>query len=476
MIYSWLAYNLGNDQLRRCGEWTEIGTGHNRQRVIGKSAGGRAMDRHKMSLNLPLALQHAPLPRRFAALSYAVSALILIVIVWASLFEIREIAIAQGQIVPAGAMRPVQHLEGGEVERVLVKEGDVVMRGAPLLQLRPVSAASDLAQISARVALLEMRHETLSALLDTRLPSFGASGQQHARLALESHQVYRTRSRHLKEQRVLLSSQVVQRQSELDAITKEISSLRRQVEIQGEQFGIRLRLYRGGNTSRRSMLEAESVLEQTKSRLFAAEGRLSAGRKRLAEAQTRLSAGSSDAERLLRQERVEVAGELAELRQQLVKNGDRLERHTIRAPVRGVVQELVQRAPGEVVRSGDLVAQLMPLERGMVAEVRVKPIDIGHVRIGNNAKIRLSAFDSGSQGNLLGIVTHLSPTTFSSDTGEPYYKAILDLHKTTIKHQGLRHKVMPGMVLHADIITGSKSLMRYLLKPVYRSLAAAPSD
>lgn len=421
-------------------------------------------------LILPVELEDGRVPNMFARLAYIVSAFIFAAIVWGSFAEIRELAIAHGKVIPAGTVRPVQHLEGGEVEAVLVKEGQLVEKGAPLVNLRPVTATSDLGQLSARFAALELQRETLTALIEKRVPKFGALGKKFPSLSDEQQQVYRVKKRHRSQEREALLARVLQREAELAAVSNEITSLKRQVEIQTEQTEIRRQLLTSGYTSRRAYLDAESSLEQVKSRAFAAEGRQQSTSEQLAEAKSQLAASDADYQRSLSEERSKIAGELAELEQQVAKQRDRVDRLVVRAPVAGIVQELPQRAPGEVIRPGDLVASIVPADRKIVAEVRVQPDDIGHVKVGDKAEIKVTTYDSAVFGVVKGAVAHLSPSTFTTEDGEPYYKALVSLDQDFVGQAAAPRRILPGMVVQADIITGAKSLMRYLLKPVYRSL------
>lgn len=423
-------------------------------------------------LILPVELEDGRVPDMFARLTYVVSAFVLAAILWGSFAEIRELAIAHGKVIPAGTVRPVQHLEGGEVEAVLVREGQLVEKGAPLVNLRPVTANSDLGQLSARFTALKLQRETLTALIESRQPDFGELGKKYPALIAEQRQVYVTKKRHREQERDALIARVSQRAAELAAVNNELASLERQVAIQSEQTAIRQELLNSGYTSRRAYLDAESSLEQVKSRLFAAQGRQQSTSEQLVEAKSQLQASTSDAVRALSEERSKIAGELAELKQQVAKHQDRVDRLVVRAPVGGVVQELPQRAPGEVIKPGDLVASLVPVDHKIVAEVRVEPTDIGHVKVGDIAEIKVTTFDSAVFGVVKGTVSHLSPSTFTTEDGAPYYKAIVSLDQDFVGQEAAPRRILPGMVVQADIITGAKSLVRYLLKPVYRSLNA----
>ena len=427
-------------------------------------------------LTMPVELEDGRIPNIFAHLTQFFCGLIIAAILWASFAQMRELAIAEGEIVPQESVQKIQHLEGGQVEKVLVKEGQIVEAGRELLQLRPTATESDLGQIRVRRAGLQLQHEALSAIIDMRTPDFGKSGVDYPELMAQQRQVYVSRRSHLTSQRAALVAKVAQREAEVPALEKELESLRRQMEIHQEQMAIRERLLETGYTSRRAFLQAEASLEQIKASFFATSGRLQTAREQLEEARSNLNSSDHEARKALEEERSKIAVELAELQQQLNKQQDRVERLVVRAPVRGIVQELAQRSPGEVVKPGELVASIVPLSQTVVAEVRLRPDDIGHVRVGADAEIKLSTYDPNVFGIIKGRVDHISATTFQTEQGEPYYKAVIRLDRTQVGNSGDKRMILPGMVVQADIITGSKSFMRYMLKPVFRSLDVSFSE
>jgi adhesin transport system membrane fusion protein len=168
----------------------------------------------------------------------------------------------------------------------------------------------------------------------------------------------------------------------------------------------------------------------------------------------------------------------------LVKLQDRSERLLVRAPTDGIVQELAPKSIGEVVRPGDLIARIVPTGSELVAEVHIDPKDSGHIRLDADAEIRLLTYDSTIFGPVRGKVEYVSATTFSpppsqqnqpgqNAPSEPYYKATIRLLQDHVRSGATDYPIAPGMVLQAHIQTGSKSIVRYMFKPVFNSLDAA---
>lgn len=424
-------------------------------------------------LILPAELEDGRIPRVFSRLSYVFSGVILATIVWGSFAQIRELAVAHGQVVPKGAVQQVQHLEGGQIERILVKEGQIIDKGAALAHLRPTAAQSDLEQLRARAAGLKLQRETLSAIFQSRQPGYGELGRQFPELAAQQLEVFRSKVAHREQERKTLEARSAQRSAEIAALSDELQSLARQIDLKQEQLDIRTKLRERGLTSRVTYLDAKSSLEEVNARSIATSGRFETAREQLREVQSQLRALTADNTRTLTEERSKISAELAELQQQIAKHRDRVERLIVRAPARGIIQELAHRTPGEVIKPGDVVARIVPLSQGIVAEVRLDPKDVGHVKAGDPAEIKVSTFDPNVFGVVKGAVERISATTFESDDGALYYKAMIGLARSSVGATGNERAILPGMIVQADIITGSKSLMKYLLKPVYRSLDAS---
>lgn len=428
-------------------------------------------------LTLPLALEDGRAPHLVSRLALSVCGIAALVIVWAAFAQFRELAIAHGQIAPQGSVQVVQHLEGGLVDQVMVREGEIVDAGAAIVRLSPLASGSDFAQLAVRADRLRLQIIRLDAMLaGAKEPDFGALGQARPDHAREELAIFRAHSAFREREVAGLKARLAQRVAEVDSLDLERDSLERQLAIEAEQMEIRQTLLAQGYTSRRAFLESQSQLEQTRTRLIQVQGRLRSAEQGRREAQSLLGQAEAEAQKLATEERAKAQAELAELEKSLAQHENREQRLDVRAPVRGVIQELVPRLAGQVIKPGEPLARIVPLADTVVAEVRLAPNDAGHVEIGDPADVRPTAFDPALYGVAKGKVTHISPSTFTDERGTPYYKAIVTLDQPTIGEGTRKQPILPGMVVQADIITGSKSFIRYLLKPVYRSLDVAFSE
>jgi HlyD family secretion protein/adhesin transport system membrane fusion protein len=406
----------------------------------------------------------------------AASALVAAALLWAAVAPIRELSLARGQLIPASQIRPVQHLEGGIVDEITVKEGEVVDRHQPLMRMNPVMAESELSILRVRAQNLSLLKERGEALLGGRMLDFVAFPAVNASLANEHRHSYHMRVDHRAKERRLLLARIAQRQAEIASLQVEIATGHKLLFIQEQQLDMRHRLLATGASSRKQALDVETALEQARVQLQSKQGKLEATKEALAEAEAAHAESDAAAKKLWSEELVSASAELIEVQESIKKHADRLERLIVRAPARGRVQEVLQRSAGEIVRPGETVARIVPMDDALVAEVRVKPEDIAVVKVQDKAQLRVTAYDSSKYGKMKGEVTDISPTTFEDDDKQRYYKVLIRCDLARSGKSSAPWQLQPGMSVDAEIVSGSKSLLQYLLKPLYRGVEIAFSE
>lgn len=404
------------------------------------------------------------------------SAFVVVGLVVASIAPIRELSVAPGQIAPSTALRPVSHLEGGVVDEILVSAGEVVEAGQVMIRLAPQQTAADFGQFDARRAGLIIQRIRLRALNAGEEPDFSAFRQSFPDLVAEQQALYENELATLELGRATFATRVAQRRGERDAAAADLIGLQRQMEIETERLALRRQLAREGYASRNTVLESEAALVRAETSHKQARGQLAVAEQALLEAEA-LMRENETSEALKRSDRLaEATAELAEVEQQLLKQGDRRDRLNVRAPVAGVVQEIVPKSPNEVISPGETVARIVPVDDRMIAEVRVRPEDIGHVEIGAEVRLKVLTYDAEVDGFISATVDRISASTFQAEDNSYYYLATLGFDDIASAESTLHRQIQPGMTVQAEIVTGEKSLMRYLLKPVFRSLDKAFSE
>jgi len=426
-------------------------------------------------LALPLALEEGKAPRVASLIMMVVSGFVALAIVWASVTTVRELAVAAGQVEPAGSVLTVKHLEGGVIGDILVSNGELVEAGDTLVTFQPTLLGADLDQAQAKAATLTLKSERLLAFIEEREPVFEFK-PAFRHLAAEQLETWRLQSASRGEQRAVATSRIAQREAELSSLERRVVNLNTQVDILEEQVGMRRGLLEKGLVSRIAFLESQRAVEQTRGELISSQGRVAEVTQAIMEAERNLSELNARLVDEAKQDQAQALGELEEVNSQIAKARDRVKRLAVRAPARGVVKGLTVHTVGDVVRPGDPVLEIVPLDDALVAQVEVDPKDIGHISIGDRAHVRITTYDPARFGQLEGSVAKISASTFENDRGEHFYHATISLDRNFVGSNMDKHLVLPGMVVNAEIVTGSKSIVRYLLKPVFRSLDTAFSE
>jgi len=413
---------------------------------------------------------------------------------WATLTHVPEVAIGIGDLAPEIAPAPVQHFEGGIVTEVLVNEGDLVEAGQPLLRMNDAAAQSELSQARLRLESLQLQAQRLTAAAEGNMTAMELRGRQASagivvadadgeggslppqstslfigpqRAALDA------RLRSLNDRIAVLHEQVAQRRSELATLSGQISAVREQMALHSKELGIREELARNGLTTRLAVLEAQRLLMSAKAEHERLNGQHVTALRSLAEAEARISEMQSSAVDEARQEAARVALEVAETAEVVRKLEDRAERTLLRAPTAGVLRGMAVHRPGTVLPPGGLIAEIMPQEAPLVADVRITPRDIGFIEVGQPVHVKVQAFDYARYGAVEGIVERVSAGTFLDEQRQPHYRVRVALSQQHVGRDPAKAQLVPGMTVQADITTGNKTVLQYLLKPIYSATAAS---
>lgn len=427
-------------------------------------------------LNKPLGLEDGRAPGMAKAVVFLGTAFFMAFIFWGSLTELKELTIAPGEVKPVGSVHAVQHLEGGQVKKILVQEGQVVEKGAPIVHMRETAALADLEQLKIRKAALSLTLERYDALLERRQPDFGEMGQAYPILRDDQEKAYAAAKLQAQASKDELGARIALRSAEVKGFEDQLVSIEQQMQILEQQIAMKKELLDQKLVARSVYLEVLRQKEKLNENRVATRGQVQAARESLEETRIKLAELDTELDRNLSHERSKISAEHEELQKVIGKQNDKVNRLIVRAPTRGVIQSLTVKSIGQVVKPGEAVASLVPLGRELIAEVQIRPDDIGHVAVGHEAHVKVTTFDPVKFGAINGVLRQISPTTFLTDDGNPYYKGIIGLE---VGHVGVApntHQILPGMIVQAEIVTGAKSLMRYLLRPIYRSFSTSFSE
>lgn len=395
---------------------------------------------------------------------------------WSNFVHIATAARTEGEVVPSGAERTVQHLEGGIVGEILVRDGDLVKKGDVLLRIDPTLRVAELEQVKARQAALAIKGKRLRAFIEGGEPDFGDLETAYPDLVAEARFVLKAIRDRIAGQKVVLESQLQQRRKQAESQDKRAASLRAQIKLVDEAVQMRDDLHKQGYGSRVNLISSQ--LERTKVQGALTEAEVAAEQARASIHETESQILELDiTERGKATEELNAAlSELAEVRENVGRLQDRVNRLDVLAPVGGVVHGLKVNTPGAVIEPAQVLMILVPMEEKVVVEARLDPKDIGHVRVGQGAKVTIKGFDQRRYGVLDGELVQVSPSTFTDEAGEAYFRGRIVLREDMIRDGATTHRLVPGMTAGVDITTGSQTLLEYLTRPVYVSLIGAFSE
>jgi HlyD family secretion protein/adhesin transport system membrane fusion protein len=414
-----------------------------------------------------LALEEVRFHRAQSTLVLGTALLLVGFLLWAAVTRLPEIAAAPGEVVTAVAAAPVQHLEGGIVEAVLVREGETVAVGQPILRLNDVAARADLGQLRVRQAALRLQAERLEAVIA------GGGTLEASPLAAPQRAALAARLASQADRQATLAELIAQRRSEIATLAAQAQSLERQITVFREELATRQALARDGLSTRIAVLEATRLLLGAEAEHERLSGQIATAGGALAEAEARFAELRSGWVDEARQEAVRIAGEIAETEETMARLQDRAERTILRAPSAGVVRGLAVTRPGSVVQPGALIAELLPADVPLLVEARITPRDIGFVEAGQPVTVKAQAFDFARFGTVDGTVERISAGAFLDEQRQPYWRARIALAQPHVGQDPGFARLAPGMTVTAEITTGQKTVLQYLLKPLYAARATA---
>lgn len=395
-------------------------------------------------------------------------------VIWASFATVQEVTVGRGRVTPASKIQLVQNLEGGIVREVLVREGQHVNEGDIILRIDPTQAGSTLGETREKMiglAALIVRLEAEAGDHELRFPSEIEADRPD--LVAHEREHYLTRQKEIEAAVATFNLQEKQRSQEIKEAQSKIETLRGTLAIAQEELALIQPLEKTRAASRSELLAAQSKVNETSGALDAtilAIPRLEAAMTEIARRRTeRIEAFHSDALQRLASARIEHSS-LAESSR---GSQDKLTRTTVRAPTGGIVKTVHVTTPGQVVQPGHNLVEIVPMNDNLVVEAQVRPQDIAFLRPGQEALVKITAYDFAIYGGLPAKLENIGADSIVNDKGETYYMIRVRTEKNSLSHGGGTLPIIPGMVAEVDVITGSKTVMGYLTKPLVRMRQSA---
>ncbi len=394
-------------------------------------------------------------------------------IYWAWATEVSEVTVSRGEVVPAGLIHDIQHLEGGIVNQIHVRNGDRVGLGDPLLEFAPPASQSEFSQTQVRLGSLTLEGERLQAIIEQRKPAFGESGKKYPALAQKQMTIYQAQLSSHQSALDVADAQIRQRQTELLRQENRAKSIIKEIALLKEQVKIREELFKDKMVSRTELLSTQTRVAEAESERSTIQDDVIVARSALDEAKTRRLEIEAEFRKKIEIEAGTVASKMAETEQAMIRLRDRVNRLDVKAPVAGIIQGLSITRINAVVEPGQVIMQIVPMHDDLIVETRIPPAEIGHIHQGLPAEVKIDSFDPARFGSVAGTLKQISAYTYLDEKGNPYYRAEIELEQDYLGAKEQQLKVIPGMTVQADIKTGSKSILDYMLRPISRGFGSA---
>jgi HlyD family secretion protein/epimerase transport system membrane fusion protein len=401
---------------------------------------------------------------------------------WAASAPLAGAAIASGVVSPDGSRRTVQHLEGGIIRDILVRDGSLVRAGEPLILLEDVQARAGFDMLQTRFYTLAATQARLlaeqSAATSVRFPDWLIAATSAHPTALEAmvaqRAMFDARAKALAERQGILRQRIEQLRQEIAGLEAQIRADSRQIVLIDEEIQGVEQLYRKGLERKTRLLALQRGRADIEGNRAERRARIARAEQAIGEAELQIIAQGTAQLEAINEEASRVQSELAEIEQRLAASRDVLERTLITAPVDGTVVALRFRTPGGVIRPGEPVLEIVPDSEELLIDARVSPMDIDVVRAGLPARVVLPAFQQRHMPQIQGRVRQISADALTDpQTGQRFFEARIEIDRNQLAALEPALELTAGMPAEVYITTGERTALDYLLSPFYDSLRRA---
>ncbi|WP_043464396.1 HlyD family type I secretion periplasmic adaptor subunit [Azovibrio restrictus] len=398
-----------------------------------------------------------------------------IFLVWAALAQVDEVTRGSGKVIPSRQVQIIQSVDGGIVSEILVKEGDLVQQDQLLMQIDQTRFVSSVRESRAQYLSLQARAARLRALADG-LPFVPPEDvlKEDPETVHQEEQLYEARRSELEAGIAIARQQLAQRQQELAEVRAKRDQAAQGYELTSKELAVTRPLIQSGAVSEVELLRLERDVVRYRGERDMAGAQIARIQASISEAQRKIEERELTFRNEAGKELSETMGKLNALSETEVGLSDRVKHSAIRSPVKGAVKRLLVNTVGGVVQPGKEVVEIVPVEDALLLEARVQPKDIAFLRPGQHALVRFTAYDFAVYGGLEGTLEHIGADTVTDDEGNAFY--VVRVRTTRPDFGNANLAIMPGMVADVDIMTGKKSVLSYLLKPILRAKAYALSE
>ncbi|WP_295891468.1 HlyD family type I secretion periplasmic adaptor subunit [uncultured Vibrio sp.] len=411
--------------------------------------------------------------RSLAFATWSVAFCVIAFVTWSVLTQVDEIAKAKGSVIPEGEKQVLQSAIGGKLKRILVKEGQLVEEGQPLVEFDATFQQTALEELRSQQVTLMMSVERMNALLEEREPDFSEFEVEFAQIVSQQKAQLSAQKSLYYQKRIVLEKESEQIAEQLRTIEKSLPSYEKELNATKQELTILEKGFKAGNISRLRVLEMRQKLAAIEQKIEEARGKRSVLIKQADGNEQKIEQLLAEAKVKVSDDRSKAVSDLSALNARVRSSQAKLTNTMLVSPLQGLVQSLPSTQNGGVIQPGGTVVEIVPVGGKADFKARLSPRDVGFVSVGQSTRIKIDAFDYSRFGALKGRVESISPTTSQNERGEIFYEVVVSVEKPYFRDNPETFAILPGMTGEVDITTGEKSVFQYLWKPIYTNVSVA---
>ncbi len=386
-------------------------------------------------------------------------------IIWSIFAEIDEVVNGDGRVVPSSQTKILQNLEGGIVEEIYLQEGDQVKKGEALYKLKNAFSSSDTNQKEIKLESLIFHKERLEAEInfEKELVFSKELGTDNLNTIKNEQKIFMMEMRQYKQDLNLLKDQLIQNRLMKKQKSLRLKNLKKEMMISSQNLHISKKLLSQGAVSKREYLGELAKKQSLVTQISEIESDLPILNQKIVEAKNKIESFKSEKKTSWLKELSLIELEITQLNEKKIANSDREKRKFIVSPVNGVIKKLYYNTVGGIIKSGDNIAEITPMEDALIVEANIKTNDRGEIWIDQNVSIEITAYNYARYGLLKGKLIFISPDSFINRDGSSYYKVKVKVDNYSFAKD---KPILAGMIANIHILTGKKTIFEYILKPL----------
>lgn len=413
-------------------------------------------------------------PIKSRSLLYVVAAVFVLLVFWASWAEVDTVTRGQGKVIPSRQVQVLGTQDGGMITDILVREGDFVSQGQMLVRLDPTRSQASLGENVAQVSGLQVKAARLTAMVEaTEFVPTDDMLAQSPEIVRQEIQLYSTLVDELQVQRGISENQLSQRREEMNELVARESQLSTEYQLTDRELQGTRPMLESGAVSEVEVLRLERELNRARGELEQTRAQINRMDAAILEAEAKIRAVELEFANAAREQLTETVARINALQEAATGLSDKVRQMNLVSPVAGTVNQLFFNTIGGIVLPGRDVIELIPADDTLLVEVRIRPEDIGFLAPGQEANVKVTAYDFVVYGGLSGRVEQIGADTLLDDQGNAFYEVTV---RTDSANLGEERPIIPGMTVEVDILTSKKTVLEYLLKPVLRAQQRALSE